>query len=104
MATNAKVLYQKDTTPEFYEERYVKGYMAEWPVEKKQRIFKIIQQLELPENGKVLDIGCGNGVFTDVIKQALPKWEVYGAEISAARGATRGRGACRHVGPPTASC
>jgi trans-aconitate methyltransferase len=83
MTSPTKTLYEKNAAPEFYEERYVKGYMDEWPVEKKQRIFKLIQGLKLPETGKALDIGCGNGVFTDVIKQALPKWDVYGAEISA---------------------
>lgn len=83
MATNANVLYEKNAAPEFYEERYAKGYMDEWPLEKKQRVFRIIQQLGLPAQGKALDIGCGNGVFTDVLKQALPNWEVNGAEISA---------------------
>ncbi len=75
-------LYDKNVAATFYEERYVKGYMDEWPTFKKQRVFNLIRQLGLPEIGRALDIGCGNGVFTDVIKQALPKWDVYGAEIS----------------------
>ena len=82
MPANTSVLYEKNAAPEFYEERYVKGYMDEWPTYKKVRVFKLIRQLGLPETGRALDIGCGNGVFTNVIKQALPKWEVYGAEIS----------------------
>lgn len=75
-------LYDKNVAASFYEERYNKGYMDEWPAFKKQRVFHLIRQLGLPDTGRALDIGCGNGVFTDVIKQALPKWDVYGAEIS----------------------
>jgi SAM-dependent methyltransferase len=56
--------------------------MEEWPVEKKQRVSEVIKSLHLPETGEALDFGCGNGVFTNVIKQALPKWNVYGVDIS----------------------
>ena len=82
--TEAQVsqLYDKAEAATFYEQRYNRGYMDEWPVYKKERVFKLIRQLGLPATGRALDIGCGNGVFTDVLKQALPKWEVYGAEIS----------------------
>jgi len=38
---------------------------------------------DLPDVGEALDFGCGNGVFTDVIKRALPTgWKVYGTDIS----------------------
>jgi len=66
----------------FYEDRYSKGYMEEWPLEKKQRVFEVIKDLELPENGEALDFGCGNGVFTDVLRAALPQWKIYGSDIS----------------------
>jgi len=49
---------------------------------KKQRVLEVIKSLNLPETGDVLDFGCGNGEFTVVIKQALPKWNVYGIDIS----------------------
>jgi len=29
-----------------------------------------------------LDFGCGNGVFTRIIKDLFPAWDVYGVEIS----------------------
>lgn len=77
-----KELYQKEEAIDFYENRYEKGYMDEWPVEKKQRVFEILRSLPLPETGKALDYGCGNGVFTDLLKQALPKWEIFGSDIS----------------------
>lgn len=57
--------------------------MDEWPAEKKERVYRLIQELPLPEKGIALDFGCGNGVFTDVIKKALPNWEVYGSDLSA---------------------
>jgi SAM-dependent methyltransferase len=68
---------------EFYQDRYSRGYMEEWPIEKKQRVFEIVRELKLPETGRALDFGCGNGVFTDLIRQALPKsWTVHGCDIS----------------------
>ena len=58
---------------EFYDNWYASGYMDEWPADKKERIFEIITALNLPETGEALDYGCGNGVFTEVIKKALPR-------------------------------
>lgn len=66
----------------FYESRYKKNYMEGWPIEKKMRIIEVIKSLNLPEVGEVLDFGCGNGVFSDVLKDALPFWTVYGCDIS----------------------
>src|SRR6476661_869159 len=79
---DAKSLYDKKSATEFYESRYSRNYMNEWPLEKKQRVFKLLGDLPLPEYGSAVDFGCGNGVFTDVLKQALPKWEIFGCEIS----------------------
>jgi SAM-dependent methyltransferase len=78
----SKELYQKEEAIDFYENRYEKGYMDEWPIEKKQRVFQILRSLPLPETGDALDYGCGNGVFTDLLRQALPKWNIYGSDIS----------------------
>jgi SAM-dependent methyltransferase len=75
-------LYNESDSIRFYEHRYSHGYMDEWPEEKKQRVFQIIRNLPLPATGDALDFGCGNGVFTTVIKQALPGWNVYGTDIS----------------------
>jgi len=75
-------LYQKEEAKHFYENRYEKSYMEEWPIDKKQRVFEIIRNLPLPETGIALDFGCGNGVFTDVLRQALPIWKIYGCDIS----------------------
>ena len=75
-------LYQKEESKQFYENRYEKGYMDEWPKGKKQRVFEILRMLNLPEIGNALDFGCGNGVFTNVLQQALPKWKISGCDIS----------------------
>lgn len=85
MGTSA--LYDKDRSVAFYEKRYSdgSGYMEEWPIEKKRRVFDVIRSLGLPIEGEAVDYGCGNGVFTDVLRQALaPGWKVYGVDVSEA--------------------
>jgi len=77
-----KNLYSKEVSKQFYEERFSKGYMDDWDKNKKQRIFEILRELPLPEKGELLDFGCGNGVFTEVLKHALPQWKIYGCDIS----------------------
>jgi SAM-dependent methyltransferase len=67
---------------QFYDNWYAHGYMDEWPPAKKQRVYELIVELNLPASGKALDFGCGNGVFTDVVKKALPGWQVYGSDLS----------------------
>src|SRR5574340_1305298 len=77
-------LYDRQAAVDFYQERYAQGYMDEWAIEKKQRVFETIRSLELPDVGEARDFGCGNGVFTEVMRQALPSgWKVYGTDISA---------------------
>lgn len=76
-------LYEEQASREFYDERYTQGYMDEWPPEKRRRVFEIVAGLGLPGEGEALDFGCGNGVFTEVIRQALPGWKVYGTDLSA---------------------
>ncbi len=75
-------LHDIDTAIEFYDDRYEDGYMEEWDEDKKRKVEEIILSLNLPIKGKALDFGCGNGVFTVIIKKCLPEWEVFGVEIS----------------------
>jgi SAM-dependent methyltransferase len=72
----------KNESIRLYDDMYLQGYMHDWPIQKKQRVFNIITALDLPEKGRALDYGCGNGVLSNVIKQALPEWEVFGVDIS----------------------
>ncbi len=67
-----------------YNERYVGAYMAEgtWTGKKKGRIMEIIREQHLPAKGIALDYVCGNGIFTQLLHEALPEWTVYGCDIS----------------------
>lgn len=83
-ATRTADLYDATTAVDYYDQRYALGYMDQWPVEKKHRVFDLVRSLDLPREGRALDFGCGNGVFTDVVRQALgPGWQITGSEISA---------------------
>lgn len=75
-------LHDINTATEFYDNRYEDGYMEEWDELKKEKVRETIRNLNLPQSGSALDFGCGNGVFTKIIKEVLPQWEVYGVEIS----------------------
>lgn len=65
-----------------YDDKYTQGYMEEWSPEKTAKITWILQTLDLPEQGDLLDFGCGNGVLTEVIRTLLPHWKVHGTDIS----------------------
>ncbi|MBI5233651.1 MAG: class I SAM-dependent methyltransferase [Deltaproteobacteria bacterium] len=77
-------LYTENGSKDFYENRYLRGYMedGDWPKEHKRRIYELIRGLGLPAKGEALDFGCGNGVFTIVLKSDLPGWGVFGCDIS----------------------
>jgi SAM-dependent methyltransferase len=78
-------LHDPTAAAAFYEERYARGYMDMWAREKMERIGEVIGELDLPATGTALDFGCGNGVLTDVLRQALPPgWTVFGTDISVA--------------------
>jgi SAM-dependent methyltransferase len=75
-------LFDAQTSQQFYETRYEDGYMDDWHPAKKERVSEVIGKLGLPPSGAVLDYGCGNGVFTEVLQKTLPNWRVFGADIS----------------------
>lgn len=75
-------LTKKEDSKRFYETRYLNNYMFDWPIQKKNKIIEVIKSLELPINGEALDFGCGNGVFSQLLKEILPDWNVYGCDIS----------------------
>jgi len=77
-----KDLHDKESSIKFYDLRYEEGYMEEWDEGKKNKVKEIMSSLPLPKIGKALDFGCGNGVFTNILKHCLPDWEIYGVEIS----------------------
>lgn len=65
-----------------YDQWYANAYMDDWPQWKKQRVASVIKSMQLPEKGVALDFGCGSGVFTRVLKEVLPGWDVYGSDLS----------------------
>lgn len=81
-AFNTGDLRDEDTAKQFYEERFQDGYMDDWPHAKKQRVAELLRVSGLSSTGIALDYGCGDGVFTEVIRRALPGWEVWGMDIS----------------------
>jgi len=87
----------------FYNERYSDGYLQSWPRAKENRVLSVLQQLHLPQAGKSLDFGCGSGVFTRVLRQALPHWDLAGTDIStvALRDAEKLQPDCRFFSLPT---
>ncbi|CAN5370591.1 hypothetical protein BH11BAC1_BH11BAC1_17780 [soil metagenome] len=68
---------------DFYESRYSHGYMGHWSSFDKNRLLGLIKSLGLPATGNALDFGCGRGIFTQVIREALPGWTFSGCDISA---------------------
>lgn len=68
---------------DFYEGRYSRGYMGHWSNFDKERLLGLIKSLNLPSHGNALDFGCGRGIFTQVLREALPGWTFCGCDISA---------------------
>ena len=53
------------------------------PVPRSQRLVDFLKKTaQLRENGRLIDIGCGNGAALARYSRALPKWRLYGSELS----------------------
>lgn len=44
---------------------------------------RLRSQGDLPDSGRLLDVGCGNGAFLSTFGAALPHWSLHGTELSA---------------------
>jgi SAM-dependent methyltransferase len=42
----------------------------------------VAKTIALPDTGKLIDIGCGNGAALAGFSKILPRWELYGNELS----------------------
>jgi len=42
---------------------------------------RMTESIDLPANGKALDIGCGSGVTLSALNKVLPGWELYGQDL-----------------------
>lgn len=74
--------FEPGAAERFYDARYAHGYMEDWPARKLQRVRELVAELELPATGIAVDFGCGNGVFTRVLAEALPGWRIVGVDLS----------------------
>lgn len=83
MPTQAR-LPDESACEQYYDQRYRAGYMDNWPDRKLERVRAILADLDLPADGTAVDFGCGNGLFTAVLRDRLPGWRVIGLDISAA--------------------
>lgn len=70
------------TPAEYYDGRHARGWMQTWPEAKKQRILSLIRQAGLPVRARVLEFGCGEGVFAGAVRAAMPDVEVHACDIS----------------------
>lgn len=67
---------------DYYDQRYTGEYMQDWPEAKIRRVTQLVRSLDLGERGVAIDFGCGVGVFSRVLADALPGWTIIGLEIS----------------------
>lgn len=91
------LMHGTESVQQFYERRYAEGYLEGWPAERRERLLEVVRRLPLPAEGEALDFGCGNGVITDILRQALGTgWRISGCDLSrtAVRNATRRFPAC----------
>ncbi|HEY7338275.1 MAG TPA: class I SAM-dependent methyltransferase [Bryobacteraceae bacterium] len=70
------------TPAEYYDDRHARGWMDEWPEAKRSRVVNLIRDVAGEAPARILEYGCGVGVFANAMKQAMPQWEVHGCDIS----------------------
>jgi SAM-dependent methyltransferase len=70
------------TAAQYYDERHARGWMDFWPKDKRERIIGLLRDAAGERTVRVLEYGCGVGVFANSLKTAMPHWEVHGCDIS----------------------
>lgn len=68
---------------EIYSNNYINSYNLR-EAELRDRFLKRIREIELyKKGGKILDVGCGIGLFIDLLaKNSRYKWEIFGLDIN----------------------
>lgn len=51
-------------------------------------VSQVVEHVDLPATGRLLDIGCGNGAFLSAFSNAMPGWTLAGTELSDTNRAT----------------
>jgi SAM-dependent methyltransferase len=67
---------------EYYSARHAANWMEYWPDNRKSRVIGLIADAGVGGADRVLEFGCGVGVFTHALKSAMPSLEVHGCDIS----------------------
>lgn len=65
-----------DVKGRYYKEGYYKGLAPE------PRFAKVLDLFQKIKGERLLDIGCGDGYFTNLLKEAMKAKEVFGIEIA----------------------
>lgn len=81
MEANDTIL-EAEKAQEHYDKLYSEGYMCGADASKLEKLNDFFTGFQLPEYGVALDFGCGSGAYTEFLKKRLPKWQIYGADIS----------------------
>ncbi|HEY6347373.1 MAG TPA: class I SAM-dependent methyltransferase [Bryobacteraceae bacterium] len=84
------------TPAEYYDDRHTHGWMDSWPEDKRLRMIGLLRNAAGEGARRVLEYGCGVGVFANAVKAAMPQWEVHGCDISPVA-ISRARGRCPGV-------
>jgi trans-aconitate methyltransferase len=56
--------------------------MNYWSSFERNRLIGLLREMNLSSSGIALDFGCGQGIFTEVIRTSLPGWKIFGCDIS----------------------
>jgi SAM-dependent methyltransferase len=70
------------TAAQYYDQRHARGWMDSWPAAKRKRVIHLVRAAAGEGPAKILEYGCGVGVFANAVKTAMPQWEVHGCDIS----------------------
>lgn len=67
----------------YYDARYAAGWLHQWPRYKQERMAALLLGIGLEVRARVLEFGCGRGIFAQALKARRPDLEVHGCDISA---------------------
>lgn len=72
--------YKKSLGDKYYLKMMESGYMKKYNELLFKKYLKIIKKDFKLINGKIIDIGCGAGIFLNYVKKNFPEYDLYGSE------------------------
>lgn len=72
--------YKKSLGDKYYLKMMEKGYMKKYNELLFDKYIKIIKKKFNLNKGKIIDIGCGAGVFLNFVKKKYPEYRLFGSE------------------------